>query len=135
EKQMIKLKEKFDKCNKENLLEFCDVLDMPVTNANTRKEDIIAKLIDYLVAPRATKNVLLAEQEKSIKGKKRTAKQSSSKSETATSRSAKSQKKNEDSLVAEKKMTTTDTESESVKEDKVEEKTKNNVPDNSEDEK
>jgi hypothetical protein len=34
---MIKVKEKFDKCNKENLTEFCDVLDMPVTNANTRK--------------------------------------------------------------------------------------------------
>jgi protein DEK len=34
---MIKVKEKFDKCNKENLMEFCDLLDMPVTNANTRK--------------------------------------------------------------------------------------------------
>jgi protein DEK len=135
EKQMIKVKEKFDKCNKENLMEFCDLLDMPVTNANTRKEDIIAKLIDYLVAPKATKTVLVAEQEKSIKGKKRTAKKGSSRSETATPRSAKSRKKNEDSSVAKKRMSRNDTENESVKEDKVEEKNKNNVPDNSKDKK
>lgn len=34
---MIKVKEKFDKCNKEKLLEFCDVLDLQVAKANTRK--------------------------------------------------------------------------------------------------
>jgi len=34
---MIKVKEKFDKCNKEKLLEFSDLLDVPVGNANTRK--------------------------------------------------------------------------------------------------
>lgn len=34
---MIKVKEKFDKCNKEKLLEFCDVLDVPIAKATTRK--------------------------------------------------------------------------------------------------
>ena len=34
---MIKVKEKFDKCNKEKLLEFCDLLDIPVAKATTRK--------------------------------------------------------------------------------------------------
>lgn len=37
EKQMIKVKEKFDKCNKEKLLDVCDVLDIQVAKANTRK--------------------------------------------------------------------------------------------------
>lgn len=34
---MIKVKEKLDKFVKEKLLEFCDVLDIPVSKANTRK--------------------------------------------------------------------------------------------------
>ena len=37
EKQMIKVKEKLDKCNKEKLLEFCDVLDITINKATTRK--------------------------------------------------------------------------------------------------
>uniref|UniRef100_A0A2P2LVT6 DEK C-terminal domain-containing protein n=1 Tax=Rhizophora mucronata TaxID=61149 RepID=A0A2P2LVT6_RHIMU len=64
EKQKIKVKEKFDKINKEKLLEFCDVLDIPIARATTRKEDIVIKLIDFLVSPHATTTVLLAEREK-----------------------------------------------------------------------
>ncbi|KAE8723561.1 hypothetical protein F3Y22_tig00012370pilonHSYRG00179 [Hibiscus syriacus] len=74
EKQRSKVKEKLDKFNKEKLLEFCDVLDVPVMKAmkaTTRKEDIITKLIDFLVVPHATTTVLLAEKEKSSKGTKR----------------------------------------------------------------
>ncbi|XP_038903138.1 ABC transporter F family member 4 [Benincasa hispida] len=71
EKQKNKVKEKFDKCNKEKLLELCDVLDIPVVKATTRKEDIIGKLIEFLIAPHATTTVLLAEKEKLSKGKKR----------------------------------------------------------------
>lgn len=37
EKQKMKVKEKFDKYIKEKLLEFCDVLDIPVTKATSRK--------------------------------------------------------------------------------------------------
>ncbi|GKV19379.1 hypothetical protein SLEP1_g29648 [Rubroshorea leprosula] len=37
EKQKMKVKEKLDKCNKEKLLELCDVLDIPVAKATTRK--------------------------------------------------------------------------------------------------
>jgi len=37
EKQMIKVKEKLDKCNKEKLLEFCDLLDLTIARATTRK--------------------------------------------------------------------------------------------------
>ncbi|KAL0320880.1 UNVERIFIED_CONTAM: hypothetical protein Sradi_5349500 [Sesamum radiatum] len=63
EKQMIKVKEKLDKCVKEKLVEFCDVLDIPISKANTRKEDIIAKLIEFLVEPHATTSDLIAEKE------------------------------------------------------------------------
>ncbi|KAI5432788.1 hypothetical protein KIW84_020191 [Lathyrus oleraceus] len=133
EKQMIKVKEKFDKCNKEKLLDVCDVLDIQVAKANTRKEDIIAKLINFLVAPHVTRAVLLEEQEKSIKGKKRKriTKQGSSRSGASTSkRSAKSRKKNEDSSEEEERKTTTDTESDSEKEEENEK----GFPDRSEDE-
>ena len=34
---MIKVKEKLDKCNKEKLLEFCDVLDITINKATSRK--------------------------------------------------------------------------------------------------
>lgn len=37
DKQKAKVKEKFDKCNKEKLLEFCDLLDIPIAKATTRK--------------------------------------------------------------------------------------------------
>ncbi|CAL0315924.1 unnamed protein product [Lupinus luteus] len=134
-KQMIKVKEKLDKCNKEKLLEFCDVLDIQITRAAARKEDIITKLIDFLVAPQATTPVLLAE--KLIKGKKRkrTANRPSG-SATSSARAAKNRKKTEGSSVAEERKTTIDTEDESEEEGKDEEleKNDNGVPDKSEDE-
>ncbi|XP_061346734.1 DEK domain-containing chromatin-associated protein 4-like [Gastrolobium bilobum] len=136
EKQMTKVKEKFDKCNKDKLLEFCDVLDIPLAKATTRKEDIVAKLIDFLVDPQVTTTMLLAENEKGKK-RKRTAKRGSSRSGTTSRRSAKSQKKNEDSSVAEERKDTTETENESEEEEKKEENEKeneNDVPDKSEDE-
>lgn len=37
EKQKAKVREKLDKCNKEKLWEFCDVLDIPITKTTTRK--------------------------------------------------------------------------------------------------
>lgn len=37
EKQKLKIKEKLDKCVKEKLIEICDVLDIAISKANTRK--------------------------------------------------------------------------------------------------
>ncbi|CAN4097154.1 unnamed protein product [Withania somnifera] len=71
EKQKMKVKEKLDKCAKENLLELCDVLDIPVANATSRKEDLESQLIDFLVSPHPTTSELLAEKDQSSKGKKR----------------------------------------------------------------
>lgn len=37
EKQRAKVKEKLDKCIKEKLMDFCDVLNIPISKASTRK--------------------------------------------------------------------------------------------------
>lgn len=34
---MIKVREKLDRCNKEKLLEFCDVLDITLSKSTTKK--------------------------------------------------------------------------------------------------
>ncbi|KAH8494133.1 hypothetical protein H0E87_020769 [Populus deltoides] len=89
-KEKSKVKEKFEKCNKEKLLEFCDVLDIPITKVTAKKEDVVTKLLDFLVVPHATTSDLLAEieKEKVSKKRKRVAKSSTSGS-TPSKRSAK----------------------------------------------
>lgn len=37
DKQKSKVKEKMDKCNKEKLLEFCDLFDIPTAKATSKK--------------------------------------------------------------------------------------------------
>lgn len=37
EKQKAKVKEKLDKCVKDKLLDFCDILDVPVSRATMKK--------------------------------------------------------------------------------------------------
>ncbi|KAL6494959.1 hypothetical protein OROGR_030878 [Orobanche gracilis] len=98
EKQKAKVKEKIDKCTKEKLLDFCDVLNISVNKASIRKEEIVAKLFDFLESPRATTDALLADQEKS---KKRKTKASASKSPNSSlvtvGKSAKKQKSDSES--------------------------------------
>ncbi|THG21565.1 DNA ligase 1 isoform X2 [Camellia sinensis] len=138
EKQKIKVKEKLDKCIKEKLLEFCDVLDMPVTKANTRKEDIVAKLIDFLVAPHALTTELLAEKEQSSKGKKRkreVKRSASTSGSTPSKRSAKSRKRIENASKETENMLETEDEldkEEEEEEEHEEEETVNGVPESSE---
>ncbi|PKU81116.1 glutamic acid-rich protein [Dendrobium catenatum] len=71
EKQRAKIKEKLDKCIKDNLLDLCDLLDLNVSKTNTKKEEIIVKLVDFLEAPHATTDIKLAEREQSEKSRKR----------------------------------------------------------------
>uniref|UniRef100_A0A1D1XML3 Protein DEK n=2 Tax=Anthurium amnicola TaxID=1678845 RepID=A0A1D1XML3_9ARAE len=71
EKQRAKVKEKLDKCIKNKLLDFCDVFDIPVSRATSRKEDLVEKLLDFMVAPQATTDMILAEKEQSMKSRKR----------------------------------------------------------------
>ncbi|XP_020113294.1 protein DEK-like [Ananas comosus] len=69
EKQKARLKEKLDKCNKERLLDFCELLDIHVNKATTKKEEISAKLVEFLESPHVTRDVILSETPE--KGKKR----------------------------------------------------------------
>jgi len=48
---MIKVKEKLDKCNKERLLEFCDVLDITVNRATMRKVYLLDLIDTILLIP------------------------------------------------------------------------------------
>ncbi|XP_010270234.1 PREDICTED: DNA ligase 1 [Nelumbo nucifera] len=128
EKQKLKIKEKLDKCVKEKLLEFCDVLDIHVAKATTRKEDIVTKLIDFLAAPQATTDVLLAEKELSGKTRKRkrVLKRSASKSGDTSTRSSRKKQRSEDTQKQKGKKSAAEIEDESEEE--------NGVPGGSEDE-
>ncbi|KAI3820467.1 hypothetical protein L1987_08015 [Smallanthus sonchifolius] len=88
EKQKTKVHEKLDKLNKDKLFEFCDLLDIPVTKTTAKKEDVITKLIEFLLVPHATTSELLAEKEQSSKGnkRKRANKKSASTSEATPSK-------------------------------------------------
>ncbi|XP_047342104.1 DEK domain-containing chromatin-associated protein 1-like [Impatiens glandulifera] len=72
EKQKGKVKERLDKCVKEKLLDFCDVLNIPINKTSAKKEEVSIKLLEFLESPYATTDTLLAEKEQ--KSKKRKAK-------------------------------------------------------------
>ncbi|KAG6404176.1 hypothetical protein SASPL_136416 [Salvia splendens] len=66
-KQRTKVKEKLDKCVKEKLIDFCDVLNID-NKASVKKEELSVKLLEFLESPHVTSEMLLADKEK---GKKR----------------------------------------------------------------
>nr|XP_010906208.1 protein DEK isoform X2 [Elaeis guineensis] len=107
EKQRAKMKEKLDKYVKDTLLDICDLFDIPVSKATMRKEDLVAKLLDFMVAPHALTDVILADKQQSLKSRKRkrVTKGSASKSVAGapTKRSRKKQTKREDSLNSKEK--------------------------------
>ncbi|KAH0666859.1 hypothetical protein KY285_028065 [Solanum tuberosum] len=78
ERQRVKIKEKLDKCVKEKLLFFCDILNIPVSKSATKKDELSVKLLDFLESPHSTTDSLLAEKEQ--KSKKRKSKGKTSKS-------------------------------------------------------
>lgn len=67
EKQRNRIKEKLEKFNKEKLLDFCEVLDINV-KVTTKKEEVSAKLLEFLESPYVTRDVVLTDKKK---GKKR----------------------------------------------------------------
>ncbi|WVZ18183.1 hypothetical protein V8G54_005505 [Vigna mungo] len=105
DKQRAKIKERIDKFVKEKLLYFCDVLNIQINKANAKKEELSAKLLEFLESPHATTDILLADIEQ--KGKKRSRKLTPSKSpgeasieipakQKQTSQSGKKQKESSD---------------------------------------
>ncbi|CAN1797002.1 DEK domain-containing chromatin-associated protein 1 [Linum perenne] len=67
EKQKSRVKEKLDKCVKEKLIDFCDVLNIQVTKATVRKEELTVKILEFLESPHVTTDVLLADKEQKVK--------------------------------------------------------------------
>ncbi|KAH0864526.1 hypothetical protein HID58_081737 [Brassica napus] len=64
EKQKPRAKEKLKKCIKEKLIDFCDVLDIPINKYNVKKEELVVTVIEFLVNPKATRDIVLAHSEK-----------------------------------------------------------------------
>ncbi|XP_073018161.1 DEK domain-containing chromatin-associated protein 1-like isoform X1 [Primulina eburnea] len=93
EKQRAKVKEKLDKCVKEKLLDFCDVLNIPVNKATVKKEELSVKLLEFLESPHATTDTLLADKDKNKKRKiKESASKTSNSADVAAGRSRKKPK-------------------------------------------
>ncbi|GAB2289370.1 hypothetical protein Dimus_023677 [Dionaea muscipula] len=78
DKQRAKVKEKLDKCVKEKLVDFCDLLNIPINRAILKKEVLSVKILEFLESPHATTDTLLADKEQ--KGKRRRSRATSSKS-------------------------------------------------------
>ncbi|XP_073525551.1 uncharacterized protein [Phyllobates terribilis] len=116
EKQRAKVKEKIDKCVKEKLLDFCDVLNIPVNKSSSKKEDLSAKLLEFLQSPHATTDVLLADKEQ--KGKKRKSKATPSRS--SSSKEGTAEKSSKKKKTGENQNKTLKAEEESGDEDKDE---------------
>lgn len=70
-KNNAKVKEKLEKFHKESLANLCDVLDLHVSKATTKKEELVAKLIEFLEAPHITTDTLLEETPQKLKHKGR----------------------------------------------------------------
>ncbi|CAF2110419.1 unnamed protein product [Brassica napus] len=71
EKQKPRAKEKLKKCIKEKLIDFCDVLDIPINKYNVKKEELVVTVIEFLVNPKATRDIVLAHSEKETKKRKK----------------------------------------------------------------
>ncbi|XP_061342857.1 DEK domain-containing chromatin-associated protein 1-like isoform X2 [Gastrolobium bilobum] len=108
EKQRAKVKERIDKCVKEKLMDFCDILNIPINKTNVKKEELSAKLLEFLESPHATTDVLLADKEQ--KGKKRTRKATPSKSPGEASMETPAKKQKQTSQSGKKRKQSSDVE-------------------------
>ncbi|XP_020247166.1 protein DEK-like isoform X2 [Asparagus officinalis] len=72
EKNKAKVKEKLDKHTKDKLIDFCELLDIHFPRTSTKKEDVSAKLLEFLESPHVTRDLILADKEKGQKRRRRT---------------------------------------------------------------
>ncbi|XP_057480907.1 DEK domain-containing chromatin-associated protein 1-like isoform X2 [Actinidia eriantha] len=119
EKQRAKMREKLDKCVKEKLLDFCDVLNIPINKTTVKKEEVSAKLLEFLESPHPTTDTLLADKEQ--KGKKRKGKATESRTANSGEASGEASVKKRKKIpqVGEKRKRSSKTEDNEV-DDKVE---------------
>ncbi|TYJ98436.1 protein DEK [Cucumis melo var. makuwa] len=128
EKQRSKVKEKIEKCVKEKLVDFCDVLNIPINKASVKKEELSAKLLEFLESPHATTDVLLADKEQKVKKRRR----SSSGKAVGSGESAEVPAKKQKSQPTKKRKHTSDVEEEE-EDDKVEASNEKDVSQDKED--
>ncbi|GLJ44989.1 hypothetical protein SUGI_0947080 [Cryptomeria japonica] len=102
EKQKLKLKDKLDKLNKDNLLAICDILDIHVIKTGSKKEEVVVRLIEFLEAPHVTTDVLLKEQIEKLKAKKRKKRSKGTPGKKAGKSSGKSPRKRQKKSVGSK---------------------------------
>ncbi|KAI7734413.1 hypothetical protein M8C21_004062, partial [Ambrosia artemisiifolia] len=93
EKQKTKVHEKLDKFNKEKLFDFCDLLDVQITRTTAKKEDVIAKLIDFLLVPHATTSSSKGNKRKRVNKKSPTSEVTPSKDSSKKNKSASKEQK------------------------------------------
>ncbi|CAN6287577.1 unnamed protein product [Urochloa humidicola] len=61
EKHRAKAKEKLDNCSKDTLCDLCSLLTIPVSRVNSKKEDIVTKLLDFIAEPHANDDSTLSD--------------------------------------------------------------------------
>ncbi|CAL4943130.1 unnamed protein product [Urochloa decumbens] len=71
EKHRAKAKEKLDNCSKDTLCDLCDLLTVPVSRVNIKKEDIVTKLLDFIAEPHANDDSTLSDDQGSNSRKRR----------------------------------------------------------------
>ncbi|KFK34172.1 hypothetical protein AALP_AA5G109800 [Arabis alpina] len=91
-KQRAKAKEKLEKCIKEKLVDFCDLLDIPINKSIVKKEELTVKLLEFLVSPKATRDVVLADREKETKKRKKSTPKSAESSDVPAKRRRQTEK-------------------------------------------
>ncbi|XP_044981297.1 eukaryotic translation initiation factor 5B-like [Hordeum vulgare subsp. vulgare] len=89
EKQRAKAKEKLDKCMKDMLVDLCWLLAIPVPKTNIRKEDIVAKLLDFIAEPHVMPDSGLSDDQGSNYRKRKRGGGSSSKTSDITPKRSK----------------------------------------------
>ncbi|KAK8936905.1 hypothetical protein KSP39_PZI012474 [Platanthera zijinensis] len=96
EKKRSKIREKLNKCPKDRLLDFCNILDIYALKVATKKEDVLLKLLEFLESPHVTREVVLAEKDKKGTKRKRGAKRNVKRALEETSPDKQRKKKKED---------------------------------------
>ncbi|KAG0477188.1 hypothetical protein HPP92_014029 [Vanilla planifolia] len=129
EKRRVKIKEKLDKCHKHALLDLANLLDLNVSKGSIKKEEVIVKLLDFMEAPSARTDIIIAEEQLSKSRKrKRDTKSNASKTSKGSpaENSMKKSAKTEDLVNSEEKISK---DKENDDDDEVEKDTENGMPD------
>ncbi|CAH9053123.1 unnamed protein product [Cuscuta europaea] len=92
EKQKGKVRDRLDKCVKEKLLDFCDILNVASIKSSSKKEELTVRLLEFLESPHSTTDQLLAEKEKKRKSRRSRVKKTKRSTNETAEKAAKKKK-------------------------------------------